>query len=170
MTGKILGAILILLSCGAAGFQVAFRPHREMQFFRQLIRILDYMENELTCRLTPLPDLCRQISQDMGGILHNFFYELSVELELKKSPDAASCIQRQIFKMGNLPNNAADTLQQLGDFLGQFDLQGQLKGINAVRRECVRHLETLSKDLPERTHRYKTLGLCAGALLIILLI
>ena len=61
-------------------------------------------------------------------------------------------------------------LSELGESLGRFDLPGQLKGLEAVRRKCLMELEALGRNRTERLRCYQTLGLCAGAALVILFI
>ena len=52
--------------------------------------------------------------------------------------------------------------------MGQFDLSGQLKGFEAVNKDCLRELTDLENNRTQRTRSYQTLGLCAGAALAIL--
>ena len=58
----------------------------------------------------------------------------------------------------------------LGKSIGRFDMDGQIKGLEAVRQDCRRRLDELSKDRDTRLRSYQTLGLCAGAALAILFI
>ena len=61
-------------------------------------------------------------------------------------------------------------LLELGRSLGNFDLNGQLRGIEAVRRQALEALQNSVKDRDQRIRSYQTLGLCAGAALAILLL
>ena len=61
-------------------------------------------------------------------------------------------------------------LRLLGQTLGRFDLPGQLKGIKAVQESCRRELARLERNRDARLRSYQTLGLCAGAALVILLV
>ena len=66
-------------------------------------------------------------------------------------------------------NKEKHLFRNLGSSLGRFDLSGQLKGLQSVRGECLRELESLEKNQPERLKSYQTLGMCAGAALVIIL-
>ena len=70
----------------------------------------------------------------------------------------------------NLSSITKQLLRNLGRSLGRFDLEGQLRGIDAVRHETLEALEKLTHDQDERLRSYQTLGLCAGAALAILLL
>ena len=58
----------------------------------------------------------------------------------------------------------------LGDSLGKYDLDGQLKGIDFVRKNCEEILAKQVQELNNCVRTYKTLGVCAGAALAILLL
>lgn len=170
MNLKVLGSILIVLGCGGVGFKIASGRRREEQVLRNLIAALDFMECELQYKLCALPELCRTTAAECHGALQTAFLSFSMELEDQISPDVDSCMRSVLARNPQLPKNACEVLQMLGDSLGRFDLIGQLKGLEAVRAECRRRLNALSLNSDVAVRSYKTLGLCAGAAIVILLI
>ena len=160
MSIKIIGAIFIVAACGGFGFQIA----------STYLRGLDYMECDLQYRLTPLPDLCRQAASQCNGSISRLLMNLSAELDEQISPNVSSCMAAVLSKGETLPQYIYDLLMMLGNSMGRFDLAGQLKGLDGVRGECRRHLEALAQNKEVRLRSYKTLGLCAGAALVILFI
>lgn len=161
---------MVVLGCGGFGFSLAANYKKEESILRQLIRVLNFMECELQYRLTPLPELCRQASQEAKGQVREVFVQLAKELESQISPDVASCMHAALMSGMELPGCVMELLRELGRCLGRFDLPGQMKGIESVRAGCRRELEALSKNREERLRGYQTLGLCAGAALAILFI
>lgn len=170
MAMKWIGAMFVLAACGGFGFQIAAAQRKETRTLRQLIRILDFAECELQYRLTPLPELCRNAAQECSGPLSILFMHLSKELEDQISPNVSSCMRAAIAATQQLPRQTAEVLTLLGESLGKFDLNGQLRGLASVRGECNRRLDILSESQDVRLRSYKTLGLCAGAALVILFI
>lgn len=170
MTLKLLGAILVIAGCGGFGFLIAAAHRKEVKTMRQLISALDYMECELQYRLTPLPELCRKAAAVSSGSVKNAFCELAEELDGQISPDVAKCMDSTLLKVKDIPKLAREGLTRLGDSLGHFDVEGQLKGLEAVRNECRYNLEAYSKNQDVRLRSYQTLGLCAGAAMAILFI
>lgn len=170
MAIKWIGAICVLAACGGFGFQIAATQKREEHSLLQLLRVLDFAECELQYRLTPLPDLCRNAAAECSGALNELFLCLSRELEDQISPNATSCMQAALGRVKNLPTQTGEVLLMLGASLGKFDLGGQIRGIDSVRHECNRRLDALSENQDVRLRSYKTLGLCAGAALVILFI
>jgi hypothetical protein len=94
--------------------------------------------------------------------------QLASELEAQVAPDAGSCMNAVLSKTSGLPPRTRKNFQLLGVSLGQFDLQGQLTGLEAARKQCRRELDELSKNRDVRLRSYQTLGLCAGSALAIL--
>lgn len=170
MNYRWIGALLVITGCGGFGFSIAAAHKKEELSLRQLIAALDYMECELQFRLTPLPDLCRQAGLEAKGAVREVLLDLSRELENQVAPDVSSCMNAALTKAENLPGRTRDILKQMGQSLGRFDLEGQLKGLETVRSVCRRELETMNQDRDNRLRSYQTLGLCAGAALAILLI
>ena len=165
---KLIGAVIVIGTCGGFGFKIANEHRTEERMLRQITALLDYMECELQYRLTPLPQLCRQASEQATGTLSKIFLRLSQELGEHITNDVSSCVERAIAKTDGIPYLTKAALEQLGQTLGRFDIDGQLKGLEAVRQECRRNIDSLNKDKESRLRSYQTLGLCAGAALAIL--
>ena len=170
MPVKWIGAMLVVVGCGGFGFMMALNIMREAAALRQLISAVDFMCCELEYRLTPLPELCRKVSEQYSGSVGAAFQLLTEELEGQVAPDAAVCMETAIKKTPELPKRTAAALVSLGRTLGLFDLSGQLKGLRGLQEECGYYLEELERDKTQRLRSYQTLGLCAGAALAILFI
>ena len=168
MTIKLIGALLVFTGCGGFGFAMAAAHRREEQALAQLLNILEFMECELSCRLTPLPQLCRAAANIADGPVHAFFRQLAEELDTQSAPDAACCVRAVTRKMPELPREVSAQLLELGNSLGRFDLPGQLRGLRSAQSRCRLSLEALRTNRDSRLRSYETLGLCAGAALAIL--
>ncbi len=170
MQYKLFGAVLIIVGCGGVGFKIAASFLREERNLRSLYGVLEYMSCQLQYRLTPLPRLCRQASAQCKGAVSQFFSLLSGELEAQISPEVGHCVHCALDQLPELPTETKKILELLGGTLGKFDLDGQLRGISVVQQECNRLLTELSHNRQQRMRSYQTLGLCAGAALVILFI
>lgn len=170
MTLKILGALFVIFACGGFGFSIAAAHKREVRTMRRFIFALDLMTWELQYRLTPLPDLCRYVSQSGTGPVEQLFTTLATELEGQVSPDVAVCVHSALDKLKNLPKLTVEGFLQLGESLGKFNVDGQLQGIASVRNECYQKLSAFTDNQDVRLRSYQTLGLCAGAALAIIFI
>lgn len=170
MTGKLIGGILVICACGGVGFGIAAASRREESALRQLLGALDFMECELQYRLTPLPELCRQAAMAAKGTIREILLALAVELENQIAPDVQSCVRAALASCREVPERVRQVFDRFGTSLGRFDLEGQVKGLEAVRSQCRLELGKLEQNRDSRLRSYQTLGLCAGAALAILFI
>ena len=165
-----IGSALIILGCGGVGFLMAYQEKRELYCLRQLMRALEYMDAELSYHLTALPELFRSAAALVGDPVRCLLLKMAVELDRQILPNATYCMEAAIAQVPELPKHTVQACQELGSALGCFDLEGQRKGIASVMTFCHRACEELEKNRPQRLRSYQTLGLCAGAALVILLI
>ena len=169
MNMKYAGALLVILGCGGFGFSMAAAHRQEERHLRQLRDILQFMYCELQFHLTPLPELCRQAGKQSGGSVARTFTMLARELDMQIEPDAASCMNAAVAS-SELSPRLRELLHSLGKTLGCFDLEGQLRGLEDLRNRCTKELEELASGREDRLRSYQTLGLCAGAALVILFV
>ena len=165
-----IGALFVLLGCGSFGFSMVATHKKEEKNLRQIICAIGYMECEMQYRLTPLPQLLGQAAQQNSGIVQEVLGGMLLELETQISTDVSCCMDVVLCKRKDVPPLTREALFLLGQSLGRFDLQGQMKELESVRSLCERHLKTLENNRDVRLRSYQTLGLCAGAVLAILLL
>ena len=170
MTIKLLGAAMIIFGCGGFGLLICVAYQREEEMLRQLIYALDHMQHELKYRLTPLPELTEGTSRSCKGKISRYFHLLSAELSKQTSTDVLACVQAVLTTEGNWPVRVGKCLDVLSMSLGAFDAQGQLQSLEAVRELCAEELNQMEENRTVRLRSYQTLGLCAGAALVILLV
>lgn len=167
---KLIGAAFIIVSCGSVGFRIASSHRKEVRILRQLISAMDRMQWELEYRLTPLPELCRIAAESIQGVVGSILSEAAVEMDNQISPNVACCVQNVLARTKDIPPSVREILTHMGQNLGEFDVDGQIKGIDSVRQECHLALKKLTENEDVRLRSYQTLGLCAGAALAILFI
>ncbi len=170
MTIKLIGAIMIILAGGGFGFMIAANHKKEEWGLQQVVQAVDYMSCELQCRMTPLPELCELVAQQLQGALQAFFQNLSQEFYQQTAPDATCCVETALAITGAIPRHARKNLSMMGQTLGRFDLNGQLNGLQAIKQNCQRDLAGLQDQRDLRIRSYQTLGFCTGAALVILFI
>lgn len=170
MVARIIGAICVISACFGLGISVGYKLLKESRMLDQWIRILNRMEVELRCRLRSLPDLFRFLSHEEKGELAELFLGIAIEMENQIRPDVTRCIEAVLISSGGIPESVIESLELLGGELGKYDLDGQLVGINNIRERAIEKRKLLNKDKVKRIRGYQTLGLCAGAALVILFI
>lgn len=170
MSVKWIGAVLTVAASGWFGHLAVRAFKRQESYLLQLSQILAYMTWELEYRLTPLPELCRKAAEQSKSPLGNLFVQLAQELDGQAAPEVAQCMLAVLNNMDEIPKQTEKALELLGESLGQYDLSGQLKGLEAVGKYCKQELERMSYRREERLRSYQVLGLCAGAVLAIMFV
>ena len=167
---RMVGAVIILVSCGGFGFYLAAEHKREERCLRSLAKAIDLMICELEYRQPPLPQLIEIVSLEIQGPVAQFFGALAHRLQTHMDADASVCTGEVLKDFTALPLRTRLVLQQLGIGLGRFSLSGQVSCLQGVAQLCARDLRSLAQDRDVKLRSYRTLGLCAGTALIILFI
>ena len=128
------------------------------------------MENELSYRKTPLPELFENLSTMNIGLTGKVFEKTGQLLDNQISSTAGDCLNIALSETEGLFNTALILLKQLADNLGKFDVEGQISGIHSVKEECESVLKVLETNKSEKIRSIKILCVCAGAAVAILLI
>lgn len=170
MTLRLIGAALVVCGCGAMGFSVANGYRREERALQMLIRALEYMISQLRYQHSALPELCRGAAESCTGTVRSVLEDLAGQLSAQICADAGSCLASVVASYEKLPETVKRNLLLLGQTLGRFDAAGQLSGLESVKELASRDLSGLRSGLEEKLRACRTLGLCAGAALAILLI
>ena len=170
MTIRILGALFILLGCGGVGFLLAAAYKKDIATLKSFIESMDMMESELKFRMTSLPLLCHYIAANQTGIMKAYFQNLEKELIQQIQPDAATCAVLALEQTPQMPKCVREMLCQLSRSLGEFDIEGQLLGIQSVKHDAALKLNNMCKDQEQRIKNYRTFGICAGTAIVILFI
>lgn len=170
MTPKLIGAIMILAVCGGLGFSMAAAHRQKENMLQQIVAAAKLMICELQYRQTALPKLMAICARETGGAISQIFSAMALELERQIAPDASCCMAAVLEAVPKIPPLVLEKLKLLGSSLGRFDLQGQISGLETVAQLCQRDLDGLTMNRDARLRSYMTLGLCAGAALVIILI
>lgn len=170
MTLRLIGGALIVAACGGYGLALGAAHRQKERELERLIEVIAHMESQLSYQLTPLPELCRQAARGVGGPVGEVFRNLALALDQQSAPEVSGCMAVALSESRPLPPGLGSILTRLGAGLGRYDLPGQLRGLRAARQACRRQLDALEADRDVRLRSYRTLGLCAGAALVILLI
>ena len=167
---KWIGAALIISSCSCFGFSLALHQLRETRLVEALNGILGNMVNELSYKLTPLPELVRHTAESSPPPLRTVFSLLADNLDRQVLPDASCCMESAVGQAEIPYLHVKELLMSLVQSLGRFDLEGQLKGLAFVQEQCRNTLIGLKSEQAARNRSFRVLGLCAGIALAILLI
>ena len=170
MTVKILGSVLVIIGCAGFGFRAAAAHIREELCLKQLIFAIAAMKSHLKSRLIPLPTLCDVAGNTCGGAVGAALRRFSRKLDNCTSCNMRTLMEEILTDDITLPDKTRSLLLQLISGFGGFELEAQLRELDRQAGEISLILESMEKDRQSRLRGYKTLGLCAGAAIVILFI
>ncbi len=170
MNIRLIGALAVIIACGGFGLMLAnaYRKQEKSLFFLQ--RMIGYIENDLSYRATALPDLLYEAGKLGSGCVQEVLVRLANALQSGEYTDAATAMEQILRSLPEVPDVLQNLFRQLGQSLGRFDIDGQLRELKAVSQNCTAVLDDMRLNRKMRIRNYQTLGLCAGLALAILLI
>lgn len=167
---KIIGAVCVITCCGFYGFNIAASKKREERCLQALLETLEYMKRELQHKRSSMTDLFYISAHRTNGPLKKVFYAIHSQLKCRTFADLSACISCSLKQQNFLPESVKNEINSLGTNLASFNITGQLKGIESVISSCEYKLKKLQSNIDQRLRTYQTLGLCAGAALVIIFI
>ena len=168
---RLIGALLVAGAAARVGFGAARRLGERVEALRGFIAALGFITDELSCRLTPMPELLGRLRQEGAEAVRPFF--AACERKMNRLGDVHfSEIWSSALTYARPALNVEDqqTLLVLGRLLGCYELEAQLRGLGAATRELTRALERAESDRLRLGRLYRTLGLGAGAMLVLILL
>ena len=165
---RTLGILLVVCGASGAGFSMALGVRRTVDLLQQLLGALETMASEIACRQTPLPRLMAQLETQCCGPAAGFFGRVARELSRREEPSVAVIFRRQVAAAAAFPSPVRQTLLQLGNGLGQYDVPSQLRAVELAAQRLRSLLDQCREQQQARVRSYCTLGVCAGLAIAIL--
>lgn len=165
---KFIGAGMIVAGSGGCGALMAREYIWEEKCLGQFQRMVSSMAERLRSRRSSLPELFSFSAELAGGVIGDVASDMAKELQRQVTPDAPSCLAI-VMKRHTLPPQTAQLMEELGKGLGVFDLQGQLQELETVGEKCGSLMEKMAVERGSRVRLLRTMGLCAGAAVAVLL-
>lgn len=168
---RYLGFILIVCGGSGCGIMLARETHKTLELYLQCAIALTYMKNEMEFHLTAVDQIAFELSnilpKPLATVFHNLYSSMCV------APGIALGLQMEKAMQRNkrpLPNNLKQIMIRLFDLLGKQDLQAQLSAIQLAEKRINREIERINAEKYERSRTYRTIGICTGLALAIILI
>lgn len=169
---KLLGLALIVGSASAVGFGFAANIRRQAAQLTALRQALGQMKNELHCRMTPLPELLDGVGQDSPGAVGALFSACAARLRADRTGPVQAAFRSALEQTPQLalPGAVRRSLLSLSMTLGRFDVEGQCRAIDLAAGQAEAALAELEQSRAARCRSYRTLGICAGLAIAVILL
>ena len=135
---------------------------------KEIKNALNILKTKIKFTYEPLPEIFREMSQNLQYSIDEIFYLTSIKME-EISVKEAWC--DTISKLNlNINEEDKNILKSLGKLLGRTDVEGQISEIEVVNSFIEKQIEKAEEDKNKNAKLYKTLGTVIGLAIVIILI
>lgn len=169
---RVMGAICVVSGAGAVGFGFAAGVRRQARQLTELCTALETMQAEIEYRMTPLPQLLRELAGICTPPLDTLFIRWSDALSNAQGATvsyALSCALRRTRGLA-LSAESIQALRTLSLQLGRFDTAQQGRAVGLCAQRLRQELLQLEAGKQTRCRSYQTIAICAGLALAVILL
>ena len=163
---KAVGALLVVLSCGAMGYGKSLSYTKRQRELEEIQKMLYFLLGEITYRREALPEAMVRVADKIRPPLSDFLREVSraaKEYQGERFSKIFSQKAEKYLKETSLTKTDLEEFIRLGE-----DLQENT--INLYLEELKGEILKTEKEGPARKKMYQALGLMAGMFLAIMLV
>lgn len=165
---KLAGVIFILASAWSVGCRFSSAMRSRCELVKRFMDALQILRNELSFLGTPLSDAFRAVAASSVGYWGQVFEDMASRMERERWLTPATAAEEAVASIKDEP--ASHIMVELAAKLGSYDLEAQLCGIDCALDTARSLLRELEEEKKIRSKTYKTLSICTGAAIAILLI
>ncbi|GAB7386820.1 stage III sporulation protein SpoIIIAB [Bacillaceae bacterium] len=169
---KLIGALLIVFSTSAAGWQLSRSYADRPKQLRQLQIGLQHLETEIVYGSTPLHQALRRISRRLPGVVGELFCAAAVNLAGRDGASVRECWEDAVNKVWHktaLRQGDKEILLQFGHTLGLTDKEDQQKHVRLAMMNLHSEEEQARTEQRKYEKMCKSLGVLGGILVVILM-
>ena len=170
---KAVGALLVVLSCGAMGYGKSLSYTKRQRELEEIQKMLYFLLGEITYRREALPEAMVRVADKIRPPLSDFLREVSraaKEYQGERFSKIFSQKAEKYLKETSLMKTDLEEFIRLGEDLGYMDITMQENTINLYLEELKGEILKTEKEGPARKKMYQALGLMAGMVLAIMLV
>lgn len=166
VTKYILLLAIFALST-AIGFFIAKSYQNRVVELKEFKNILNIMKTKIKFTYEPLAEIFKQISKDNESEVEKIFGQMANQITYYQAKDVwENCIQDADI---SIKQEDKDILKKLGKLLGQTDIEGQISEIEVIENFLDMQIENAEDERKKNQKMYKTLGIVAGLVFVIIL-
>ena len=151
---------LLFTACSLAGIISAAQKADTIKYTEALISLVSFIKFKISSYRTELSEIYCEFEND--------YMKKSGSLQILRDKGFKEALIYSD-KRTKLPENEARTLREFAEKLGSSDVQDQLENIDAALRLLGDCRDELKEKYPSQKKMYISLGMLAGALVVIIL-
>ena len=170
---SVIGAVLVAGGSAAAGFFAAHRLSCRCRVLSAFLSALDFIEAEIVCRLSPLPEIIAALATEARPPVGGFFSRMLKNYESMRDERPFSAIWADSLDATpelDLSLEELRLMKELGGALGRYGADEQRQLIEYTRRRLRSLLDGAEKERERQSRMYGILGVAGGIAAVIILI
>lgn len=165
---KYILLISIFSLSTAIGMLVSKMYENRVLELKEFKNVLNIIKTKIKFTYEPLAEIFKQISKDNSTKVEKIFNNIANKMEFIQVKTAwENSIQEADISINQ---EDKDILKKLGKLLGQTDVEGQVSEIEVTETFLDMQIEKAEEERKKNQKLYKTLGIIAGLVFVIILI
>lgn len=168
---RLFGAICVMAATVGAFGEVRTAMHRRTVELWAWVGAVRLLQSEMSFGLTPLPRICRLISQQVGGVVGDFWAFMADELPQRTDAYLPLLWAENMARCRRYWHLQADdlgVLDELGAGLGGSGLHNQQRLLALTEERLTRLADNSAAEYARLSRLLTGLGWCCGLILICL--
>lgn len=164
---KLMGAVLVFGSCAALGLSARQELRRRVAADDAMLLALSLICSEISCRRAPLPEIIDELTDNTEPIIQCVFQRLQRRLKEENGLSLGylwSATLRDQREQIGLGRAECGILCSAANYLGRYDAAEQ------VSRRLLLARQSAEQELINKGKLYRTCGIAAGLLIVLVLI
>ena len=165
---KIMLLFFIFIGTSLIGIMISNKYKNRTKELYEIKKTLNFFKSKIEYTYEPLKDIFLEISNNSIENIRNIFLTTATKMDQLSAEDAWKYAVE--ISKNNLNKKDISIIKDFGTALGQTDIQGQLNKTKLTLEFLDKQIEEAEDEEEKNTKLYKTLGVVAGAGLVIILI
>ena len=170
---KIIGSIVLVISAAAVGYLKAEELEVRVRTLKEMKRMITFLQGELRFHRAELSEAFESVSERVEPLFGVFLRQTAEELE-KKGSDCFETIWKKqyenLLQTEGFRKEDVKLFEMLEGSLGYLDLTMQTESLNLAAMQVEEIIKTAEEQRQIKGKLYRTMGICVGALLTMLII
>lgn len=169
---KLIGAVLVVLATSLAGFEYARRFRERSEQIRQLRTSITLLETEIQYGMRTLYEALTNVANRSPSPVRDLWMRCAERLQMQDGDSTYECLHQAVQERWDWTSMKATEKEIFLDIcknLGQSDRETQLQHLQLAKQNLENEEQKARSEQSQNEKMYRTLGVLAGALVIILL-
>ncbi len=164
---KILGLILLFAMCCFIGVALSFKFTQSEQLLKDIILMLDKLKTQIGYSHSTVKDTMKRLSEDFPKLC---FLKDTYSLMCDKY-SFKTAWTKAVNSLGiSLKKDDVQLVCKLGDVIGAYDAQTQIKEITVIEKFLNASLDVYTQEKREKSRLYQSLGVLGGLMLVMIIV